>query len=94
MRVVEALQVSQRGLVVVTDVKLRDVGALGVSLQQGISVSFCDPSGRKISSTLSNLEIFSSPFNPNKPFAFVVSGGVSKSDLPPGTEIEFIVPSA
>jgi hypothetical protein len=89
MRVVEALQISGRGLVVVTDVKLREVGQLGISVRPGMKVVFDSESGRQLISTVKALELFSSPFNPNKPFAFVLAEGLAKSDLPAGTQVVF-----
>ena len=78
---------SGRGLVVVTDVRLSDVAVLNAS--PGTAVTFQDSTGRQMSSVVRSLELFSSPFNPNKPFAFVVEEGLTKADLPPGTEVHF-----
>ena len=93
MQIVETLQISGRGLVVITDIKVCEVAVLGINLRAGMPISFTTSTGKQIWSTFRSLELFSSPFNPNKPFAFVVENNISEADLPPRTQVAFI-PSA
>lgn len=89
MRIVEALQISGRGLVVVTDSKLRDMSSRGAIPQTGAPVRFLTPDGTHLESTVRSVELFSSPPNPDKPFAFVVQEGIGKAELPPNTQVSF-----
>lgn len=94
MQIVEALQISGRGLVVVTDVKLSDIAVLGINANIGAKVIFETGDGVRAESAVRSLELFSSPFNPNKPFAFVIEDGLNKTDLPSGTRVLFEAQSA
>jgi hypothetical protein len=85
-QIVEALEVSGRGLVVITNQRHHSFGR---QLYVGQRVAFRTPDGQQVASSLRSLELFSSPFNPNKPLAFVVAEGVSKEQLPSGTVITF-----
>jgi hypothetical protein len=89
MQIVEVLQVSGRGLVVITDAKFGDAYVSKIGLHSGVLVSFVTPAGQRIDSSVRNLELFGNPFNPNKPFAFVVEDGLNKMDLPPGSFVNF-----
>jgi hypothetical protein len=89
MKVIEALQIPGRGVVVIADVRLSDIAVTEIGLRPGMPVFFVTPAGRRIDSNLRSLELFSSPFNPNKPFAFVIEDGPTKADIHPGSEIVF-----
>jgi hypothetical protein len=39
-----------------------------------------------MASTIKGLE-FSSPFNPNQPYGYLAANGITKADLPLGTEV-------
>jgi hypothetical protein len=84
LQVADVLQVTGRGVVVVTNQVYLNIT---LRLRAGQKVTFHTPDGKVIDSVLENLELFGSPFNPNKPFAFVVGEGIAKSDLPIGTLI-------
>lgn len=73
-------------MVVITDTLHRNVL---FNLTKGMSVQFCAPDGRLVSSALEGIELFGSPFNPNKPFMFVVNASTAKADIPIGSDIKF-----
>lgn len=89
MRIVEALRISGRGLVVVTDSRLRGVSNHSAIPQTGAQVRFLTPDGTHLESTVRSVELFSSPPNPDKPLAFGVLEGIGKAELPPNTQVSF-----
>ncbi len=86
MKVIDVLQVSGPGVVIVTDVRHRDVI---LQLEKGLPVQFRSPDGRLIDSALEGIELFGSPFNANKPFMFVLTANTAKTDIPIGSDVSF-----
>jgi hypothetical protein len=82
-RVADTFEIRGRGLVVGTDTPIRNVPFL---LQSGSKVEYRRPDGTRIESVIKGLE-FSSPFNPNSSYGYLAADGISKADLPLGTEV-------
>jgi hypothetical protein len=82
-RVADTFQISGRGLVVVADVPVRQVSDL---LRQGQAIEYRRPDGTKLASTLGSFE-FVALSTPDRPFAFAAAPGITREDLPAGTEV-------
>lgn len=82
-RVVDTFQIQGRGLVVGTDTPIRNIPFV---LRAGSRIEYRRPDCTSMASTIKGLE-FSSPFNPNQPYGYLAANGITKADLPLGTEV-------
>jgi hypothetical protein len=76
---------TNRGLVVATDLTGEDARAQGISLRVGDTLGLRRPDGSRVASGIAGIEMVS-PYVPNRALGFLLSPGVAKEDVPAGTE--------
>lgn len=81
--IAEHFQISGRGLVFASDVKIAQIPQV---VRSGQIVEFCPPAGGAFQSRVTSVEL-QSPFSPYKPLGFMVEASVQAEQVPVGTAV-------
>lgn len=78
--------ISGRGLVIATDVTIREAETKGINLKVGDVLELRRPDGAQFITNVAGIE-FLCPSDPERPFVLSLSPGILKEQVPVGTEV-------
>ncbi|HEX8651573.1 MAG TPA: hypothetical protein VF708_12095 [Pyrinomonadaceae bacterium] len=84
-KICDTFQITNRGLVVATDLKEEDARAQGIRLKVGDFLELRRPDGSRVMSKIAGIGMLN-PSVPNRPLDFMLSAELGKKDVPVGTE--------
>jgi len=84
-RICDTFQITGRGVVIATDVKISEAEAKGVRLKIGDSIELRRPDGSCLAAAIVGVEHLN-PYNPERPLAFLLSPQILKDEVPTGAE--------
>jgi hypothetical protein len=84
-KICDTFWLTNRGLVVATDLTGEDASDKGISLRVGDALELRRPDGSRVVSGVAGIAMVN-PYVPNRRLDFLLSPGVAKEDVPVGTE--------
>ncbi len=84
-KICDAFQITNRGLVVATDLKEEDAKAKGIRLKVGDVLELRCPDGSRVMARIAGIGMLN-PSVANRPLDFLLSAEIAKEDIPVGTE--------
>jgi hypothetical protein len=84
-KICDTFWITNRGLVVTTDLTSEDAKAQGIRLRAGDTLELRRPDGSRVVSGIAGIAMVD-PYVPNRTLDFLLSPGVTKEDVPVGTE--------